>query len=76
MASLDHLFVAEIWEVLVSSIANKEKLDAAEALIKLCDEYGFTTEDFSDIIETSKILDTAYNRYFADNEDDDAAWDE
>ena len=75
MATVDNEFVSDLWDTLVSYIPAKEKLDAAEALIKLCDEFGFTSEDLYDIIDDNKILETAFSRYFADvmedEEDDD-----
>lgn len=75
MATVDNEFVSDLWDTMVSYIPAKEKLDAAEALIKLCDEFGFTTEDLYDIIDDNKILETAFSRYFADvlldEEDDD-----
>lgn len=78
MASVDNEFVTDLWDTLVSYIPAKEKLDAAEALIKLCDEFGFTEEDLYDIIDDNKILETAFGRYFADvleeDEEDDDDW--
>lgn len=75
MATVDNEFVSDLWDTMVSYIPAKEKLDAAEALIKLCDEFGFTSEDLYDIIDDNKILETAFSRYFADvmedEEDDD-----
>ena len=75
MATVDNEFVSDLSDTLVSYIPAKEKLDAAEALIKLCDEFGFTSEDLYDIIDDNKILETAFSRYFADvmedEEDDD-----
>lgn len=71
MASVDNEFIVDLWNTIVSYIPAKEKLDAAEALIKLCDEFGFTEEDLYDIIDDNKILETAFNRYFADAFDDD-----
>lgn len=71
MASVDNEFVTDMWDTIVSYIPAKEKLDAAEALIKLCDEFGFTKEDLYDIIDDNKILETAFNRYFADDDEDE-----
>lgn len=71
MASVDNEFIVDLWNTIVSYIPAKEKLAAAEALIKLCDEFGFTEEDLYDIIDDNKILEAAFNRYFADAFDDD-----
>lgn len=66
--------ITDVWDTIVSYIPSKDKLAAAEALIAVCDEFGFTKTDFYDIIDDNKILETAFSRYFAgeqDDEDDD-----
>jgi hypothetical protein len=77
MATVDNEFVSDLWDTMVNYIPAKEKLDAAEALIKLCDDFGFTSEDLYDIIDDNKILETAFSRYFADvllDEEEDDDW--
>jgi len=77
MASVDHEFILEFWDVIMKHVPAKEKLSLGEELIKLCDEYGFSTMDFDDIVEHSKILETAHKQYFGvdeDDEDEDEDW--
>lgn len=70
-ASVDHEFVLDLWEKMVSYIPAKERLAAAEMLIKVCDDFGFTEQDFYDIIDDNKILEAAHSRYFAEEMEDD-----
>ena len=77
MASIGPIDVADIWATISSYIPAKERLSAAEALVRLCDELGFTKEDFYDMIDDNKVLETAHARHFADaNEEDEEDWDE
>jgi hypothetical protein len=75
MASIGAIDVADIWATISSYIPAKERLTAAEALIRLCDELGFTEEDFYDMIDDNKVLETAHTRHFAAEEDEED-WDE
>jgi hypothetical protein len=76
MASISAIDVAGIWASLSSYIPAKERLAAAEALIRLCDELGFTEEDFYDMMDDNKVLETAHTRHFAEVEDEEEDWDE
>jgi len=76
MASIGAIDVADIWATISSYIPAKERLSAAEALIRLCDELGFTEEDFYDMIDDNKILETAHSRHFAEADEEEEDWDE
>lgn len=76
MTSIGPTSVADIWATLSPYMPAKERLSAAEALIRLCDELGFTEEDFYDMVDDNKVLETAHSRYFADVEEDEDDWDE
>lgn len=71
MASFGIDLIIEMWETTKSVVPAKEKLATAETFIKLFDEYGFTKEDYETICDGDKIMQTAYDRYFEDEEDDD-----
>lgn len=71
MTSVNNEFIVDMWNTLVTYIPAKEKLAAAESVIKLCDEFGFTSVDLYDIIDDNKILEAAHSRYFADEFDED-----
>ena len=43
----------------------------------MCDEYGISKTDITEMIKNDKILETAFDRYFADDdEEEDEDWDE
>lgn len=70
-------FIFDLWEAMKPLIPAKEKMEAAERIIKQCDEFGISKVDLEDMIENDKILQTAFDRYFADDtEDDEDEWDE
>lgn len=63
--------IYEIWNIMRSHIAAKERLSAANRLVELCDEYGFDHTDFVDLAETDKILEEAVHRFLKDDLEDD-----
>ena len=65
-------FIFDLWEAMKPLVPAKEKMEAAERIIKMCDEYGISKTDLEDMIENDKILETAFDRYFVDDYDDDA----
>ena len=72
-------FIFELWEAMKPLIPAKDKLEAAERIIKMCDDYGISKTDLEDMIENDKILETAFDRYFVDDYDedeDDDSWDD
>ena len=70
-------FIFDIWEAMKPLIPAKDKMEAAERIIKMCDEYGISKTDITEMIENDKILETAFDRYFADDDDEeDEDWDE
>lgn len=76
MASFGLDLVVEMWETAKSVIPAKERLGAAEAFIKIFDEYGFSKEDYEELCDGDKIMQTAYDRYFDDeDEEDEDDWD-
>jgi hypothetical protein len=75
MATGDTEIVLDIWSTLKSFIPAKEKMEAAERLVKICDEFGIRKTEIFEMAEDDKILQTAYDRYFVDD-DGDNGWDE
>lgn len=72
-------FIFELWEAMKPLVPAKDKLEAAERIIKMCDDYGISKTDLEDMIENDKILETAFDRYFVDDYDedeDDDDWDD
>ena len=72
-------FIFDLWEAMKSLVPAKDKMEAAERIIKQCDDYGISKTDLEDMIENDKILETAFDRYFVDDEDeweDDDSWDD
>ena len=65
-------FIFDLWEAMKPLVPAKDKMEAAERIIKMCDEYGISKTDLEDMIENDKILETAFDRYFVDDYDDDA----
>lgn len=78
MAAVDTEIVFEIWEAFKPVVPAKEKLESAERLIKILDDNGFQKEDISDMVENDKILETAFDRYYVDEDEDEDVdeWDE
>ena len=72
-------FIFDLWEAMKPLVTAKDKLEAAERIIKMCDDYGISKTDLQDMIENDKILETAFDRYFVDDYDedeDDDSWDD
>ena len=69
-------FIFDMWEAMKPLIPAKDKMEAAERIIKMCDEYGISKEDIQEMIENDKILETAFDRYFVDDDEEDEDWDE
>lgn len=69
-------FIFDMWEAMKPLIPAKDKMEAAERIIKMCDEYGISKEDIEEMIENDKILETAFDRYFVDDDEEDEDWDE
>jgi len=75
MATGDIEILLDVWGTLKSFIPAKEKMEAAERLIKVCDEFGIRKNEIFEMAEDDKILQTAFDRYFADDDSDDE-WDD
>lgn len=71
MAAVDAEIVFDIWEAFKPLLPAKERLAAAERLIKLCDDFGFQKSDIAEMVENDKILETGYDIYFQDDVDED-----
>lgn len=72
-------FIFDLWEAMKPLVPAKDKMEAAERIIKMCDDYGISKTDLQDMIENDKILETAFDRYFVDDYDedeDDDSWDD
>lgn len=78
MATSDTEIIFDMWDTMKSFIPAKEKMTAAERIIKWCDDYGIQKTDIAEMTEEDKILETAYDRYFADDDEDNlnSDWDE
>lgn len=80
MAAVDAGVIFDIWEAFRALVPAKERMNAAERLIKICDDVGFQKEDIAEMTENDKILETAFDIYFQDDydedEDDDDRWDD
>ena len=73
------VFVFDIREAFKVLVPAKERMNAAERLIKICDDVGFQKEDIAEMTENDKILETAFDIYFQDDYDedeDDDSWDD
>lgn len=75
MATGDTEILLDVWDALKSFIPAKEKMEAAERLIKVCDEFGIRKNEIFEMTENDKILQTAFDRYFVDDDSDDD-WDD
>ena len=69
-AVLDVDLAVELWEAFAIGIPAKEKFDMAEKFIGICDEAGFDTHDFKELIGHDKVLADAYSAFTEDDEDD------
>ena len=77
MAAIETDFIFELWETIKQLVPAKDKLEAAERIIKACDDYGISKIDLEEMTENDKILQASFDRYFADDiEDDEDEWDE
>lgn len=79
MASVDTEVLFEFWEAFKPLVPAKERMEAAERLIKLCDDSGFHKTDIAEMVENDKILETAFDIYYQGDEDefeDDDEWDD
>ncbi len=78
MATSDTEILLDIWDTLKSFIPSKDKMEAAERIVKIFDEFGIRKTDICEMTEEDKILQTAYDRYFSNDEeyDEDEEWDE
>jgi division protein CdvB (Snf7/Vps24/ESCRT-III family) len=70
--------IYDIWDAMKSLIPAKDKLEAAERIIKICDEAGIDKQDVEELTDNDKILETAFNRYYIDDEeyDEDDEWED
>jgi len=68
-------FIVDLWARLKPLIPAKERLDAADALVAVSDEYGFA-DGLENIADLDRELKTAVKTYFGDYEDeeDDGGW--
>ena len=71
MATSDTEILLDIWDTLKSFIPSKDKMEAAERIIKIFDEFGISKQDIFEMTEEDKILQTAYDRYFSNDEEYD-----
>ena len=70
--------IYDIWDAMKPLIPAKDKLEAAERIIKICDEAGIDKQDVEELTDNDKILETAFNRYYIDDEeyDEDDEWED
>tara|TARA_B100000963_G_C22420817_1_gene577536 strand:+ start:211 stop:438 length:228 start_codon:yes stop_codon:yes gene_type:complete len=75
MSSIDNETLFELWERIKPCIPAKEKLEVAEIFIKTADESGMLKEDIEDLVSQDKILEEAFDRYYADDfEEEEEEW--
>lgn len=69
-------FVVELWSRIKPLVGPKDRLDAADAVVAVCDEYGFADglEDHMD--ELDKELQIAVKTHFGTDVDEDYEDDE
>ena len=78
MITVEAETIFDIWDAMKPLIPAKDRLEAAERIIKICDEIGMSETDLEDLIENDKILEAAYDRYFEaedDYDEDEEDWD-
>ena len=66
----------ELWETLGNYIPGKDKIEAGEMFIKQCDDLGMSPEDIEILIDGDKILEVALERFFDEEYDLDAEYDD
>lgn len=69
-------FVVDLWSRLKPMIPAKDRLDAADALVSVCDEYGYA-DGIIDVEDLDKELKAAVRTHFGeseDEEDDGGGW--
>jgi hypothetical protein len=71
MITIEVETIYDIWESMKPLIPAKDKLEAAERIIKICDEIGINKHDIKELTENDRILETAFNRYYEDDEEDE-----
>lgn len=72
-------FVVDLWSRIKPLIGSKDRSVAAEALVSVCDEYGFA-DGLEGTTDCDSVLQKAIQRYFGeedeDNFDDEDTYDE
>ena len=72
-------FVIDLWARLKPLIAKKDRLDAADAIISVCDEYGLA-DGLETATDIDKELKAAVKTYYGDDlndpdeEEDEYGW--
>ena len=63
-------FIIDLWSRIKLLIPQKDRLDAADAIIAICDEYGYA-DGIDQHADLDKELHAAVQTYFGDYEDED-----
>lgn len=69
-------FIIDLWSRMKHLVPQKDRLDAADALIAICDEYGYA-DGIELRADLDKELNAAVRTYFGDldlDEDDEDDW--
>ncbi len=74
MAAVELETVFELWDKVKGFIPAKDKLEAAETFIKVCDDSGIEKHEIDEFADGDKILETAVDRYFDEWEDEEEDW--
>lgn len=67
-------FLIELWERVKPFVPRKDRLEAAEAIITVCDEHGYA-DGLESATDIDKVLNTAIKAYFElDDQDEEEDW--
>ncbi len=63
-------FIVDLWSRIKHLVPAKDRLDAADAIVAVCDEYGYA-DGIEHHADLDKELNAAVHTYYGDPEEDD-----
>lgn len=63
-------FIIDLWSRIKHLIPAKDRLDVADAIVSICDEYGYS-DGLEDREDLEKELYAAVKSYYGEDKDDD-----